>query len=103
MQGLRGSHDVEVAGQERQRLDPADDVQPSAKSSGQTPDEFNGAVNAEHFVTGIAQHRSEAAAARSEDENPQRSGTDHPSGCSVWIWSARRSHGGNFSGARPAS
>ena len=103
MQGLSGSHDVEVAGQERQRLDGADDVQPGAKSSGQTRDEFNCAVDAEHFMTCIAQHRSEAAAARTEDENSQRVGADHPCGCSVWIRSARRSHGANFNGARPAS
>jgi hypothetical protein len=103
MQGLRGGHDIEVTRQKRQRLDMADHVQPGAKASRQIRNEFHGAIDAEHLMTGSAQHRGETTAAGSEVEDPHPFGTDHPRGCGVRIGSTRLSHGGNFSGARPAS
>src|SRR5829696_4887791 len=63
MQRLRGSDDIEMTRQERQRLNVADNVQPCAEAVWQTSDEFDRVIDAEHLMTGIAQHRSKATAA----------------------------------------
>jgi hypothetical protein len=74
-------------------------VPASSEAGWETRHEIDGAIDAEHLVTGVAQHRRESAAARPEVENPHGLLADHPNGRSVWIRISPRRHGGNFSGA----
>jgi hypothetical protein len=99
MQRLRRSDHVEMTRQERQGFDLADDVPASPQTGRQASHQIDRAIDAEHFMTGIAQHCRESAAARPEVKDPHRLLTDHPRGRSFWIRSSPRRHGGNFSGA----
>ena len=98
MQCLRGSDDVEMTRQERQRLDLADDMQPSAEAGWETGDELDRSIDAEDLMTGIVQHRGESAATRAEVEDPGGFFADHPCWRSFWIRISLRHHGGNFNG-----
>jgi hypothetical protein len=99
VQRLRRSDDIEMTRQERQRLDLSDDVPASSKAGWETRHEIDCAIDTEHLMTGIAQHRRESAAARPQVENPHCRLADHPRGRSFWIRISLRRHGGNFSGA----
>ena len=61
--GLRGSDDVEMTRQEWQRLDLADDVPASSEAGWEICHQIDCAIDAEHLMAGIAQHRRESAAA----------------------------------------
>ena len=67
--GLRGSDDVEMTRQEWQRLDLADDAG-EFRGGREICHQIDRAIDAEHLMTGIAQHRRESAAACPEVENP---------------------------------
>ena len=66
VQGGGRGDDVEVAGQEGQRLDPAGDVQPAAEPVGQARHPVHGAVEAEDLVPGSLQHHRKTTAARAQ-------------------------------------
>jgi hypothetical protein len=85
--------------QERQRLDLANDMAPSSKAGRKASHEFDGAIDAEHFMTGIAQHRRKTTPSSPDVEDPHRLLADHPRRRSFWIRISPRRHGGNFSGA----
>jgi hypothetical protein len=99
VQSLRGSDDVEMTRQERQRLDLADDMPVSSEARWESSHHVDRAIDAEHLMPGGGQHRGESAAACSDIENPRGPLADHPSGRSFWIGIPPRRHGGNFSGA----
>jgi hypothetical protein len=85
--------------QERQRLDLANDMPASSKAGREASHKVDRAIDAEHFMTGIAQHGRESTAARAEVKDPHRLLADHPRGRGFRIRISPRRHGGNFSRA----
>src|SRR4051812_49869269 len=78
VQRLRRGDDIEVAGQERQGLDPADDMSLRPQAGGQLSDQVDRPIDAEHLMSSVGEHCGKTTPARSKIKYAHGFRTDHP-------------------------